>query len=186
MRVLAVIGLIGLSMGVALATVLVIMAQNFTGAPQPDGEAVVHPVGSNGQVVLDSAGSYELGARPDQNDPAYRGGSTLNDPECSVWDPAGGQVEILDRHRAPLLNPFTRYGRFVTTSAGDYRVTCEDVVPAPSTLVVVSDVWETHRATETQRRQRNMVTVLVGVLGSAAALGGAIWVGIRRPRGPKP
>lgn len=182
MRVLAMIGLIGLAVAVAITTVLVIMLQNFTGAPQPDGEALTHQVSSDGSVIVDAGQSYEFGAHPDREDPAYRGGTVLADPECVITDPAGQPLEILDQQRAPNLNFFTRYGRFVSADAGTYRVTCRDVLPVKGTLVVVTDVWETHRATEAQRRQRNAVTGAIGGLGSTVALGGAIWVGIRRPR----
>lgn len=180
MRSFAAIGMFLLAVGLAMATVLAIMLQNFTGAPEPDGEAVAHPVSSGGTVQLSATKSYELGVYPDLDDPNYRGGTALASPDCVVRDPAGVPVEIHDMNPAPRLNPFTRYGRFVSSTAGEYHVACHDVVPAASDLVVVDDVWQTHRATEAQRRQRQAVTGLVGGLCSMTAMGLAIRLTRRR------
>lgn len=166
-RVLATVGLVLLAGAVALITVVAIFLNNVTGAPQPDGEVTDLSVDGAGLVRLAADASYEVGVTPDTDHPEYRGGQKLADPGCSVTDPAGAPVPLLDVADSPTLNPFTRYARFLTTDAGEYHVSCLEVSPVPATLVVRNDVWATERALAADRRARIM---LIGTVGGLAFL----------------
>ena len=180
-RILLGVGLMVLSVVVLILALVIVLIRNTTGAPQPDGEVVVHPV-VDGRVTLAADTGYELGSTPDMDHPDYRGGVTFASPECTVHAPDGSSPELLDVDVDPTLNRFTRYARFHTGPAGEYLVRCADVVPVPAELVVQTDVWATARAEAAERTTHNIITgVIAGLLFVGLNLA-AITV-VRRGRG---
>lgn len=155
-RLAAVIGLVLAGILASLITIGLVVANAFTGAPQPDGVRSTY-VTEGGRAELAASAPYEYGIVTDAV-PAHD--STA--PTCTVTGPDGAAISISPLDRPAAMGGFLRLGTFVSEEAGFYEVSCEDA--AEGEFLFADDVWATERERAAERQRNLMLTLGAGIV----------------------
>lgn len=96
---------------------------------------------------------------------------------CTVADPQGAELPLIEVHSAIRFNDHDIFATFIPTVSGSYTVTCTASSASPIFL------GEATNATELARLTLSAIgSGLGGTLGAGLLIGGLVWLLVRRSR----